>query len=742
MNHVEKQRILEAERRTVGFKGGSDPKWKRWIIILLCLEVLYIIIEFSFNAALLNVASGVFPDPESLDTIEMAGRILSGVGFGFLVYGIFALKYKDRVCDVKRQTVMLCAIMPFAIMFMYAAQEILIEEVLVENSSDEERFAATYLNMVRPAIRNGTLILEDVPITQETSDRPENKAFLAIAGMLMASNDKVVDRIPREIENIVGAMVHRKALESQDEVYDGYKEVNQRIYDLYINYRDGMSSMPEKINKAMDEMKASAFYHDLDSQLSQAYTSYASGAKSVYEAIGSKTFFYPYYVAGSCNTRLTNYFPSTCRASLEKNGKIYYERTGSKLDVYKFCDIRRINHGACDWSAERVGRIVYSDLTAEKRRTSPIPLTVKGIPLRLNKRQFYQHEGFAENFGKKYHKGITLEAKDLVLRSSGVPNIEASVRKALTRNIKESFVEAANQPFTTDYNDIKYGMNVDQFIRTASVQSAYRSVLGEDSSSIFIQKGLRETEFLEKVLLPMSWNTVADQLDGIPKSINEMVRNKAMTEQGKDAVRAMLVPPIALVLSLFFSLFTLSKVFHHLAALQYIKHPKTFPLKNIKMGITGTFLIVVISFPFLLPENPMVKTGIIEAATGKADDDAKPNRLVTMAMNWMMRAEPAIYPISNAFIGFPLAPFHNYHDANAQDLGTEDAGRVKVLKLISSLSVSQVQRKLNDRGYDAGPVDGLMGGKTMHALKRFQRLNKLPVTGVIDAETSMALMKR
>lgn len=731
------QKIKQVQQPVI----SSDPKWNAWIMVVLCLEVAYIAMEFGFNAALLNVASGVFSDPESLDRIETAGRLLSGIGFGFLLYSILGMKFKNPMCNKNRELMVLLAIMPFAIIFMYSAQEILIEKIIVENSSDEERFAATYLNMVRPAIRNGTLILEDVPITQETSGRPENKAFLAIAGMLMASNDKVIDRIPREIENIVGAMVHRKALESQGDVYRGYKEVDQRIDDLYTDYRDGMTSMPSKINNAMKEMKGSTFYQGLDTQLDQAYSNYASGAKAVYEAIGSKTYFYPYFVSGACNKRLTNYFQSTCRANIDKYGKKYFDITGTQLNVYKFCNINVRNHGACDWSAERVGRIVYSDLTAEKRRTSPIPLTVNGLPLRLSKSQFYQHEGFAKIFGRKYHNGLSLEAKDLVLRSSGVPDTEVSIRNALTENMKQEFVNAVNRPFTTNYNDIKYGMNAYQFVRTDSVQSAFHAVLGEDSFNIVIPKGLREAEFLEKVLLPMSWKQVAVQLEGIPVSVKGMVSNEAMTEQGKDAVRAMVVPPIALVLSLFFSLFTLSKVFHHLAAIAYIKRPNTFPLKNVKRGITGTFLVVVISFPFLLPENPMVKTGIVEAATGKMDGDAVPNKLITAAMDWMVRAEPAIYPLSNAFIGYPMAPFNRYHDANAQEIGTEHMNKIDSLKLISSLSVSQVQRRLNARGYDAGPVDGLMGSKTMDSLKAFQKSKGLSATGIIDAATSMALLK-
>ena len=46
-----------------------------------------------------------------------------------------------------------------------------------------------------------------------------------------------------------------------------------------------------------------------------------------------------------------------------------------------------------------------------------------------------------------------------------------------------------------------------------------------------------------------------------------------------------------------------------------------------------------------------------------------------------------------------------------------------------SATVRDVQQALNSRGYDAGPVDGYMGGKTRNAISAYQRDNNLLVTG-------------
>ena len=55
--------------------------------------------------------------------------------------------------------------------------------------------------------------------------------------------------------------------------------------------------------------------------------------------------------------------------------------------------------------------------------------------------------------------------------------------------------------------------------------------------------------------------------------------------------------------------------------------------------------------------------------------------------------------------------------------------------------VRQAQRLLNALGYDAGPVDGVAGERTRDAVRSYQSLNGLPVTGRIDDRLLAALSR-
>jgi peptidoglycan hydrolase-like protein with peptidoglycan-binding domain len=58
------------------------------------------------------------------------------------------------------------------------------------------------------------------------------------------------------------------------------------------------------------------------------------------------------------------------------------------------------------------------------------------------------------------------------------------------------------------------------------------------------------------------------------------------------------------------------------------------------------------------------------------------------------------------------------------------------------LAVRQIQGILYERGYNPGPIDGLMGNKTRTALRQFQVDQNLPATGYIDAQTRATLLQQ
>jgi len=66
--------------------------------------------------------------------------------------------------------------------------------------------------------------------------------------------------------------------------------------------------------------------------------------------------------------------------------------------------------------------------------------------------------------------------------------------------------------------------------------------------------------------------------------------------------------------------------------------------------------------------------------------------------------------------------------------GTSSSGRMA--RGSSAANVKEAQKALKDKGYDPGPVDGVMGTKTKDAIKSFQSASNLQATGTLDAQTA------
>jgi peptidoglycan hydrolase-like protein with peptidoglycan-binding domain len=51
-------------------------------------------------------------------------------------------------------------------------------------------------------------------------------------------------------------------------------------------------------------------------------------------------------------------------------------------------------------------------------------------------------------------------------------------------------------------------------------------------------------------------------------------------------------------------------------------------------------------------------------------------------------------------------------------------------------NIKKVQETLRDKGYDPGPIDGVIGSRTRKAISQYQKSENLPVTGHLDAQTA------
>lgn len=61
---------------------------------------------------------------------------------------------------------------------------------------------------------------------------------------------------------------------------------------------------------------------------------------------------------------------------------------------------------------------------------------------------------------------------------------------------------------------------------------------------------------------------------------------------------------------------------------------------------------------------------------------------------------------------------------------------------LSREEVRKAQQALKAEGFDPGPLDGIVGPLTRTAVRRFQKLNRIRVTGTLDRSTRDRLAQK
>ena len=79
------------------------------------------------------------------------------------------------------------------------------------------------------------------------------------------------------------------------------------------------------------------------------------------------------------------------------------------------------------------------------------------------------------------------------------------------------------------------------------------------------------------------------------------------------------------------------------------------------------------------------------------------------------------------------------HETTGKTDQTTTTRTITPISNYDPITIRSVQQALNDRGYNAGPIDGQYGTATQDAVRRFQQVAGLPVTGELERPTLNAL---
>lgn len=139
---------------------------------LFWLTLVYLIVELSFSAKLLDVAGGVSTQSD-IDSIEIYGRILSGVALSLAALHFF---WKREWTSMYLTSI---GIVLISIIAMYSVQESIVSW-LIGKLDGEQRKQAAVLAIAAPQISSGTVIIEGLEFGEDGPNSASAKSFIAL----------------------------------------------------------------------------------------------------------------------------------------------------------------------------------------------------------------------------------------------------------------------------------------------------------------------------------------------------------------------------------------------------------------------------------------------------------------------------------------------------------------------------------------------------------------------------------
>lgn len=520
----------------------------RWLVVLFVIEIVYVLTEFAFNAALLNAASGLVRDDQALHRIEVAGRILSGVGLSILMYWTyFRKKLVEESVETGLKTFAKSLII--CVPLMYVGQKIIVDSFLVNGTTGQQRQYAETLILMKTGIQNGIVKMANLELSKGGTD-PSEMAFVSVMGAILLGVPEYAAAISKSEEAIARRVNQITSSETADKTYPLYYNASKDIIDGYKEYSKASKEYMSRVNGAVDTSK---IWSNVERSTSNGYAKYVK----------------------ACN---------------------YYQSMPNERFVQKFGYPKGIRS--------------LTEFRKTLRTIELINLDLSEAGLSLDVTWNGQQSSFAQSLTKK-----------------GSSEWNQEMGKHGLGGISPGLTFRAFEQSGTIQEQLKEHM-----------QSFYRDGM---------RVGLSKDDFTEQVIMPTNEASIRQWIEKAKNRSVDLGDGGSREEEGRQFVRALIVPPIALILSLFFSLLTLAKL--PLRAVSFVdKYKGDVPwVTKARKFIMAGDLVAILSLPLAKSDSKIMKSSIFELMSKKAKD-AVP--LGNVGIIWLIKGEPIIYKTGQAIL--------------------------------------------------------------------------------------------
>lgn len=613
----------------------------KWAITLLVAQSIYLLIELAFNARLVD--SVMVSDIDYFEHLAFIGRCISGIGFTLFIYSL--IKYNPAIHWAKTvATYVMVAVIAFPVVF-YGQEKII--DYFVNTSTAEQRNNAQYLALLKRGLANNAVVLKGVEYEKEDLTRAEVKTFISNIGFMVFFTPNYIQSVIDNSDAILEHIARQQSDRKLEPAYSAYLSMRNEIGKSMEAYNEASDIYLNELNNVPEQ--AEGIWKTTYTNLQNQWKRYQE--ENIDESLEDNLDMLidgleRYKLA---KRRCKGTFKQACLDSVNSE----YNRTmktafGQEVIPDYWCiavrgQTREIFQGGRFVRKTTPDRLDCSYTDRAFLRDKMLALTGAGDNWYSSFDEFIASKTVADELRRNLKiEGIIMPEK---YRLRSHQTFLSGVRSELTRLLNEAFMEQTNEQFGVPIAPL---LTSKQFAELALVQAPLKKALGLPTDVGHVDINLSEREFRDAVLMPVILKELGKQRAQLSSEVKLFADGEAREKEGKQYVRSILIPPIAMGLSLFFALLNLSTVVGGIAIL--FGSSKTFITR-----LRYVFITIVVLLPVITSDG-IARTQTFELIVNETREALGVGSYFVV---WLSNLQPIIYPI-----GYVIAEIMEFSPAD------------------------------------------------------------------------------
>ncbi len=615
--------------------------------LLVLASIGYLLLEAAFNATLLDVASDPGVSRRAIHNVELLGRTVSGIGFALLVIGL-GLKRKWRA-------LWLLGILAWA--FMFWGQRFAIDKLLIEPTTWEARQKAQYMAYLKSAVSHGLVEIDGVPLTSGTPDEPDEKTLMALLGSVAMQNSGFLDELKKKTPDILKRTITAQGNEFLKGHYDRYLQVSKEVKSAWESYRKASAKYDKAQNHSW-EMAAKMWAETYQKVRTEGWKDYQDAVWRAKNKAGRG--------ADRGITKLIAWFadeyPRCGHNGCRKITRAIFKRkikkaTGRDIPPETFCYKQKKK--AIGKFFDTLGAVLsvmensrWDGPTTTYRCPGDREAAVRGLmiayaddfkkqsggysPFIKTADEFMQHPATAGLIAKKAKaRGVRLPAGWKITDHQA---FKVAASAAIRKKAEEDWNHRTHRLLG---QSIPPKLSYYRFVHHKAVQQFLHNKLG-DYYVNNISPDWDIKTFRDKVVYPVGRKLLARRVKELKEDGVLLGENERKEDEGRDYIRAAIVPPVALFFSLFFGLLTAVKLVYAgiVGSASAVAPMNRWAKLSIGLGLLALVLALPLAIKGKYTDNKAVATLVASAKQGEYP-------WLGWFADYTLRIEPVVYPIGN-----------------------------------------------------------------------------------------------